>query len=217
MMFCQDGIVNDRRRYQSAYREAQMEQTRLLILDTLAEMVAEDGFEGIVVNDLAERAGLAARTVYRHFPDRNALHDALSDRVVELVGWSSPDLGDLGHWPQTVESAYRDFDTHEIASTVLAKLNAVRARTSADSARRRAALREQVQAAFPHLDSRDQEAMMAVLLLVGSSRTWLRFKDELDLTGEQSGPVMRWILELVLADVERRGRVVPADGNQRQS
>ena len=216
MIFCQDGIVSSRRSYSSAYREAQTEQTRLLILDTLAEMVAEDGFEGIVVNDLAKRAGLAARTVYRHFPDRNALHDALSDRAAELAGWSSADLGPPSEWPQVVESVYRDFEDAEIASTVAAKLNAVRARSSADSVRRRATFQKQIEAAFPDLDPTSLDAVMAVVLIVGSSRTWLRLKEELDMTGDQSGPVMRWILELVLADLERRGGA-PAYLNQRQS
>ncbi len=196
--------MNKSRSYDSSYRASQTEQTRNLILDTLAEMVAEDGFEGIIVKDLAARAGIAARTIYRHFPDRNALHDGLADRLAESTG-PAVTLAEWQTWPELFQSVYADFDRDEVANTVGAKLNAIRARSPADSMRRRQMFHDSIVANFSSFDDAEIEAMLAVVAILGSSRTWLRLKDEFDMPGTQSGPIMRWIMELVLADIEKNG------------
>lgn len=203
---CQDAFVTESRTYTSPLRASQAEQTHNLILDTLAEMVAEDGFEGIVVNELAKRAGLAARTVYRHFPDRDALHDALAKRISDLAVWTATGLSEKSSdWPEVIQQVFLEFDAQETVSTVAARLNAVRGRASSDSNQRRSSFRDQIRAEFPTLAEAEIEALLAVVQLLGSSRTWLRLREELNMTGEQSGPIMRWLLELVLADVEKRG------------
>ncbi len=203
--------MTDSRNYNSPLRASQTEQTRVLILDTLAEMAAEDGFEGIIVNDLANRAGIAARTIYRHFPDRESLNDALADRIGELSGWTDGALGHKSDWPAVMQQAFRQFDTQEVASTVAARLNGIRTGTTPESTRRRAAFRGEVRAAYPKLSEEDVESVLAVVLLLGSSRTWLRLKEELGMPGERSGQIMRWVLELVLADLDARGAVPTFD------
>lgn len=196
--------MTETRNYNSSYRASQTERTKNLILDTLAEMVAEDGFEGIIVKDLAARSGVASRTVYRHFPDRDALHDGLADRLV-AAGPPEIGLGDRATWPERIEQVYAAFDNDEIACTVGAKLNAVRARSPADSMRRRQRFEETIRGNLPTLDDAEIEAMLAIISILGSSRTWLRLKDEFDMPGSRSGPIMRWLIELVLADIEDNG------------
>lgn len=196
--------MTETRSYNSSYRASQTERTKNLILDTLAEMVAEDGFDGIIVKDLAARAGVAARTIYRHFPDRDALHDGLADRLV-AAGPPEVGLGDRDGWPERFESVYAEFDRDEVASTVGAKLNAVRARSPADSRRRSERFEASVRTNFPALEDAEVEAMLAIISILGSSRTWLRLKDDFDMPGTTSGPIMRWLVELMLADIDENG------------
>lgn len=194
----------DSRSYDSTYRKAQSERTRLVILDALAELVADDGFEGIVVDDLAQRAGVSARTIYRHFPDRDALHDGLAAHLAELSHWGDTTLGPVTGWGELIQDAHESFDREAVIATVAAKLNAVRARTSAESAARRNSFVNQVAEELPHLSEEEVEAVVAVLLIHASSRTWLRLKEELGMDGAQSGPLMRYVIELVVADIEER-------------
>ncbi len=199
--------VSERRSYHSPLREQQAEQTRALILDTLAEMVAEDGFDGIVVKDLAARAGMAERTVYRHFPDRDALHDALADRVAAQVGWTAEQElpADPATWGRTVADAYARFDEQIVPTTVVAKLNAVRTRPAAESVRRGDRFRATIAAAYPAMTDEEHETVLAAIQVLASSRTWLRLREEMGLDGPRASATMRWLVELLVADLDERG------------
>ena len=61
-----------------AYRQTQrvrrhLQSVRERLLQTAREMVAESGFSGLQVARLAEKAGVATGTIYRHFPNKGAL------------------------------------------------------------------------------------------------------------------------------------------------
>jgi AcrR family transcriptional regulator len=65
------------------------------IADAVLGLLAESGFEGVTVEAVAQRAGVARSTVYRRFPDRirlveSVLHQACQIPVVE------PDTGSVG-------------------------------------------------------------------------------------------------------------------------
>jgi AcrR family transcriptional regulator len=65
------------------------------IVDAVLALLAESGFEGVTVEAVAQRAGVARSTVYRRFPDRahlveSVLHQACQIPVVD------PDTGSVG-------------------------------------------------------------------------------------------------------------------------
>lgn len=60
------------------------ERNRQLILAAGRELFAERGL-GVTLDDIAERAGVGVGTVYRRFPDRDALVDALFTAKIEKV------------------------------------------------------------------------------------------------------------------------------------
>jgi AcrR family transcriptional regulator len=78
------------------------------LLDAAAAVVDETGFERLTTAMVAERAGASIGTVYRYFPDRIALLQALRDRallryrlaVAESIKRESPE-----HWWEAVETA----------------------------------------------------------------------------------------------------------------
>jgi AcrR family transcriptional regulator len=56
-----------------------------LILDVAAELFAEVGYESATTNAIAERAGISIGSLYRYFPDKDAILRALSNRHYEQV------------------------------------------------------------------------------------------------------------------------------------
>ena len=56
-----------------------------LILDVAAELFAEVGYESATTNAIAERAGISIGSLYRYFPDKDAILRALSNRYYEQV------------------------------------------------------------------------------------------------------------------------------------
>lgn len=56
-----------------------------LILDTAAELIAKEGYETLTTNAIAERAGISIGSLYRYFPDKEAILRGLAIRHLEQV------------------------------------------------------------------------------------------------------------------------------------
>ena len=72
------------RRYDATSRRAEAQRTAARIVDVATDLVkAGVRPEEISYADLAERSGVATRTVYRHFPEMNALVTAVAARTLD--------------------------------------------------------------------------------------------------------------------------------------
>ncbi|MEU6860363.1 TetR family transcriptional regulator [Glycomyces sp. NPDC046736] len=61
-------------------------RTRSALLAAIAEIVENEGFAGLTMNAVADRAGVSRRAVYLHFASRAELIPALHDYVIEEQG-----------------------------------------------------------------------------------------------------------------------------------
>jgi AcrR family transcriptional regulator len=74
------------------------ERNRRRILDAAAELFAERGL-GVTLNDIAHHADVGVGTVYRRFPDKDVLIDALfEERVEEMLALAEEALEDPDPW-----------------------------------------------------------------------------------------------------------------------
>lgn len=186
---CQDIGVSDSRTYNSPLREEQARQTRELILETLVELVSEQGAADLAIRDLARRAGVSERTVYRHFPDRAALLDGLADYVGARSDWpiSRRVPTTLVELVESIAPTFASFDAREAETRALVLLNLDPARVATMTRRNQSMLRETVAREFPNLSESRQREAVSVIHLLGSSRTWLRFRDQDGLEPGQAG------------------------------
>jgi len=77
-------------------RDAQINRQR--ILDAAAELFAQRGL-GVTLNDVAHHAGVGVGTVYRRFPDKDALIEELFEqRFHELIEVAEDALTDADAW-----------------------------------------------------------------------------------------------------------------------
>jgi len=87
------------------------QRTRRAILEAMVDVIMETDGIGFSVQAVADRAGVTHRTIYNHFPTREALCDAFSDYVDELLmassGASSEPTWSLASIPLLVEDLYR--------------------------------------------------------------------------------------------------------------
>jgi AcrR family transcriptional regulator len=72
------------RKYSMGQRSAAVEATRQRIVDATVELHNEKGVTATSMQDIAERAGVALATVYRHFPSLDELVPACGGRILEL-------------------------------------------------------------------------------------------------------------------------------------
>ncbi|NEX93201.1 TetR/AcrR family transcriptional regulator [Caulobacter sp. 17J65-9] len=103
------------------------------------ELFESEGLEGLSIREVGRRAGMSAMAIYRHFPDKEALVDALMDdgfQAWETIALAI-DADDPVAWLRALIGAYRDFaleQPHKFDATFL--LPARKARTFPEDADR---------------------------------------------------------------------------------
>lgn len=186
-------------------RERQHTATRNLILDALVDQLAETGAFDYSAFELARRANVSVRTIYRHFPDRDALLAAMSTRVNERIGlYNMPT--NAHELPDAARVLFRKFD--ENPQLILAQIttNAGAQVRSHGRKDRIARTRMAVDQIGPDLDPETRNARTAVLACLLSANVWQRMRQEFAMTGAQSGDALAWALEVLLAGIAHENK-----------
>lgn len=83
------------------------------IMDAVAELTAEQGYEATKISDIVKRAGVARKTLYDNFEGKEevflAAFDAARDEVMRRVEEGSADADGDGDWQQRVEGGLAAF------------------------------------------------------------------------------------------------------------
>jgi AcrR family transcriptional regulator len=93
------------------------QRTRRAILEAMADVITESNGIGFSVQAVADRAGVTHRTVYNHYPTREALCDAFLEYVDELLAstdWAlEPPVMSIASLPTLVDGLYRTLELRE--------------------------------------------------------------------------------------------------------
>jgi len=195
------------RPYSSPLRDSQVQRTRDLILDALTELLSEQPSDQVSTREIAERAGVSQPTVYRHYPDRQALLEGLADRVT--LRWDASTGGrrwrSLDDLAASAVEGLAITEAHAVEAIAEAVLNADPRRLSRASRERSEELRQLVVESFPEHSEREHLRITALLRIIYSVQSWLRMREEFGIPGTESGPVLAWALQ-TLVDEIRAGR-----------
>ncbi len=91
---------------------AHVDDKREAILAAALELFAERGFHGTAVPQIAEKAGVGAGTIYRHFASKEAIVNTLYQRWKGMMGASL--MGDFP-FDQPARAQFDHFGTHVFA------------------------------------------------------------------------------------------------------
>jgi AcrR family transcriptional regulator len=178
-----------------------MEHTRQRILHAVSKELAA-GYE-LTIPSVASRARVALRTVYRHFPTKDALIDAWGD-------WAEQNLNLLTHhYPDTlpgllemVPALYRSYDENEaLVQALLSKpAEEVRARTRRKRLRRAQRAMDEITA---ELDPVARRRALAAIYLFVSAPAWQAMRTQWNLDGEEAGKAAAWAIRVLVEAVQR--------------
>jgi AcrR family transcriptional regulator len=187
----------------TALRSRQTQLTRDVVLEALAHVIEEQGIADFSVQDVADRAGVSHRTVYRHFPTREALLAALiswgEERVAVLGAAALPQRPD-----EVAPLVRRKFEAlDQMAPFVVAalKLDQARLAQAQQSARSGQAMRSALAGISAHLPPDVAEVVICLIRQVGSSRMWLALREEEGIEGGRSADVVGWAIETLLEEL----------------
>lgn len=164
--------------------ERQRLATRALILDAAFALLQAGGTDTFSHETVAERAAVAARTVYRHFPTRHDLTAALWERLREETGT---------RWPQrereitsSLRRTFRQFEQYAALTR-----SAIAAAASTEypvhgSAEGRAAFRRSLQAVLDALPGADGDRLVAACVAIYSAPFWQMLRDRGQLSARDA-------------------------------
>ena len=87
-------------------------------------------------------------------------------------------------------------------------LNADPRRFTPESRARTDDIMRAVARSFPELDDRDHRRVAALVRTFISVQTWLRMREEFDIDGAESGPLVNWALTTLVREI-RAGNLPP--------
>jgi AcrR family transcriptional regulator len=196
------------RKYRSSTRQEAKQDTRERILDAVVEVVTRQGVHAFTVQNVADAAGVAHRTVYRHFATREDLLDGL-DELIESRGREaglnpeSEALDDLTH---LVRSAYRSFEAFRDAIRAYVVISIALGRRVPTFERRTRRFRKHIARAFPGLTRAEVVEAAGVIRHLGSTRTWYLLTTEQDMSTDTASRAVCRAIQALLTDLANRDK-----------
>ncbi|MBN4047473.1 TetR/AcrR family transcriptional regulator [Acidimicrobiaceae bacterium AH-315-P05] len=193
----------DHRTYVSPLRERQARETHDAILDALTRLLEDRSADDVTTSELAREAEVSQRTVYRQFPDRAALLQGLTERLEAAVGREPDAAENLEGLKRQAIDLMAMLEKHATEARVEAVFNAD-PRHYGDSTRRHSEqMRNLVSKSLPNLEPDRQLAVASVVRVLLSTQTWLRMREEFDIDGHESGPIVAWALDAIVTQAEQ--------------
>jgi AcrR family transcriptional regulator len=188
-------------------REQQLALTRTTILDALAAEIAENGLVDLSIQAVADRAGVTHRTVYNHFPTREALNDAFAEHVEMLLAKQAIEPANLSidNWPQIALDSQAIFNLrpeHIRAYVMMTIATATPASVFKTRSRR-------MEKALEHelgLDPATAKLVNSAIRMFMSSAGWFLMNAHHGLASADVGRVSAWVIK-TLINAARNGDV----------
>jgi len=191
-----------KRAYNSPLREAQAEVTRKRILDAVGRMMSQPGMPELTFSAIAVEAAVAERTIYRHFPTKEAILEAFWHHINAELG--------MAHYPQSVEeilavmpSVYDGYDKR--AGLIRAHLSnpAGREMRLQVVPRRQEAYRKILARELEGVDAKTARNAYCVIQMLFSARAWDSISENWGLSGKQAAEACSWAIRILLKEIER--------------
>jgi len=188
------------RRYDNSSRAARAEETRTRILDAVLAECAGEG--ELSVADIAKRAEVSEATVYRHYPNREALFEAVQEHLDERLGRPRAPKN-VQEFRAAVPPLHKFFRENEQLVRTVARRPELRALWEGAHERRAGGANRSLRELTSHLPPAEATAARAMVLWTISAEAWLALRDYWNLPGDVIEKTATWAMESLLDRLER--------------
>ena len=184
--------MNEAAPYVSPLRREQAEQTRSRIVGAALELIV-GGVEGLTMPEVAKAAGVALRTVFRHFPTRDDLLDATWQAMQVGMG-ETPELATLDELTGFLPELFGRYGAMEdqIRGAMFARtFESSRRRLGADRARK---VRRAVAAQFTGGDERSRAMAASAAYTLTVPLVSIVLKEAFGLSSPEAARACAWAI-----------------------
>jgi AcrR family transcriptional regulator len=184
-----------------------MERTADLIVAAAAEEIAANGMVDLSMPKVAERAGVAVRTLYRHFATREDLLLAIGNRLEREMTGSGPALPSTAEqFVEAMPALFAFFEDNADAVEAMHATNVGRQIRLAGRMKRTERSREVVGPMYEGMPEQDIKLAFAMLRAMFGSSTWLTFRKEMGLDADEAKAAIRWMSRMYVREMKRHKR-----------
>jgi AcrR family transcriptional regulator len=184
--------------------------TRQAILEAAVDLFMERQSEGFSVQEVADRAGLTHRTVYRYFPSRQELLGATAERLAPaLVDQRFAEVSTVEEWIDAVgpHFAHTEANFELVRRVVAALFTSEDQRLFGQDLRERDSHRWQIfRSQFPHLPDGDARRTFATLRHLISSTSYVLYRLRFGLSSAEATEAIQDAASQIVAQAARRDR-----------
>jgi AcrR family transcriptional regulator len=189
----------------SSIRERQAAVIREAILDALATLLDHHDPDDVAMSQVAADAGISLRTLYRYFPTREAMFDAVGDHVVARLGLPREIEGADDISRMFLVSARRGGQSPELVRTMLWSRLGRRAR-SAHRRRRVESITRALAEVTSHLPPAEARRREGAIVYLTSLLAWITVSEECELSAEDAQHGIAWAIDTLVADLRRENQ-----------
>lgn len=202
--------------FQTLTRLGGAQDTRVRILEALADVIVTDGVAAFSVQAVADRAGVAHRTVYRHFPSREALLEGLTEHLDE---WMRAEglPGIPSSFEQLLEAVPLVYDFFEAHAPMIEAMVVVSLALGVEPGRRRQRTEGFVDLVLrqaPNLGAEEARRWAIALRSLASSQQWYTLRQRYQMHGPDAIAVTDRLLRGLIADVRRHNARLASKGGK---
>ena len=199
-------VSTGKRSYSNSLRKQQSDLTRELILRALNELVAENRILTLTVEDVAEKAGVSHRSVYRHFPTKEALFEALyksNEEIMDPFKALGPPAS-IDEIPALAVKVFANFDEHSVVARSLNIASIVSGVQPPTREERDALIKNLLVDVTSNLDKTEARRAFAVIRYMLGALAWHTLRDRFKLDGADAGKAVSWALAVLIKDLRDR-------------
>ncbi len=190
------------RKYSSPAREAQASATRERLLAATVAVIGE-GIATLSIPEVARRAEVSVPTVYRYFPDKEALLDAAATHVRDRLGVSpdAPSPVDVDDYLLTHRTIFRQVGRADAETIGAVVATFGRGPGALSLEQRREWLAPAFTGEFDDWAEFDRRNLLSIASILGSS-VGATALAQFGLRGDDAADLLAWTIRRLLAPVE---------------
>jgi AcrR family transcriptional regulator len=193
-------------------RDRQAALVQEAILDALATRLETQEPEDIALPDVAQDAGISLRTLYRYFPTKEALFDAVGDYVVARLGLPREIRGADDISRVFLESAALGAGSPDLVRAMLWTRLGRRARSS-HRRRRVADITAALAGLSSHLPAAEARRRAGAVVYLSSLPAWITVSEECGMSARDARLGIAWAIDTLVAALRQENENASGSGH----